>query len=70
MHSRPDETGATTVQMSVGLVELVEGPWLLARLLVDDVNDLHIGAGVAFRVLETDGEPIYAFCLDEGSRPC
>ena len=66
IHSRPDETGVTAVRAFVGLVQLVEGPWLLARLLVDDTNELHIGAGVAFRVLETDGEPIYAFRLGGG----
>src|SRR5262249_55918356 len=38
IHGRPDETGATTVTAYVGLVELAEGPWLLARLLVDDVT--------------------------------
>ncbi len=61
IHGRPDETGSTSVTAYVGLVELTEGPWLLARLLVEDPADLHIGVEVQVRVLATDGEPIYAF---------
>jgi uncharacterized protein len=61
IHGRPDESGATSVSAYVGLVELVEGPWLLARLRVADVADLHIGARAGFEVLATQGEPIYAF---------
>jgi uncharacterized OB-fold protein len=66
IHGRPDETGATMVNVFVGLVELIEGPWLLARLLVDDEGDLCIGADVVLSVLATDGEPIYAFRLSGG----
>lgn len=61
IHGRPDETGATTVTAYVGLVELTEGPWLLARLLVDDPAQLRIGVPVSLHVLAADGEPIYAF---------
>jgi uncharacterized OB-fold protein len=75
IHGRPDETGATVVNVFVGLVELTEGPWLMARLLVDDEDvddedDLHIGARVVLSILATDGEPIYAFGLSGSVGQC
>ena len=58
IHTRPDETGATSVGVTIGIVELDEGPWLRARLLAPEV---HSGQRVAFEVVQTEGEPIYAF---------
>ncbi|WP_433190083.1 Zn-ribbon domain-containing OB-fold protein [Actinoallomurus sp. CA-150999] len=58
IHSRPDPSGATTVNTIVGVVELDEGPWLLARLLAPDIRT---GMTVRLEVVETGGEPIYAF---------
>jgi uncharacterized OB-fold protein len=70
IHGRPDETGATGVNVFVGLVELVEGPWLLARLMLEDEDDLRIDARVVLSVLATDGEPIYTFRLSGGVEQC
>jgi len=70
IHGRPDETGATRVNVFVGLVELAEGPWLLARLLVDDEDAPRIGAGAVLSVYATEGEPIYAFRLSEAVEQC
>lgn len=61
-HSRPDETGDTTVTAYIGLVELAEGPWLLARLMTDDGDRVRTGAAVTLAVIEA-GEPIYAFTV-------
>jgi uncharacterized OB-fold protein len=60
IHSRPDESGATHVHSHVALVELAEGPWLLARLLVDDGAEVTPGAHVTLDVVRA-GEPVYAF---------
>jgi uncharacterized OB-fold protein len=60
LHSRPDDAGATTVTAHVGLVELVEGPWLLARLMSHDADQVRTGAAVELQVIDA-GEPIYAF---------
>jgi uncharacterized OB-fold protein len=61
IHGRPDETGVSAVNAVVGIVELVEGPWLLAPLLCDDGAEPRVGAGVVLGVLDGDGEPIPAF---------
>ena len=63
IHSRPDENGRTTITTVVGVVELTEGPWLLAPLLVEDPATLSIGDTVILRPLrpEGEGEPIPAF---------
>jgi len=64
IHSRPDEHGRTTITRVVGVVELVEGPWLLAPLLVDPAT-LSIGDPVILQPLggEGEGEPIPAFAV-------
>jgi uncharacterized OB-fold protein len=63
IHSRPGEDGRTTITRVVGVVELTEGPWLLAPLLVENPATLSIGDHVALQPLrpEGEGEPIPAF---------
>jgi len=61
IHSRPDEQGRTTVARVVGVVELQEGPWLIAPLLVDDPAALSIGDPVTLQPLQAEGELIPAF---------
>jgi uncharacterized OB-fold protein len=63
IHSRPDESGTTRVNVIAGIVELDEGPWLRARLLAADPATVRSGAAVILEIIETDGEPIYAFRL-------
>lgn len=67
IHTRPDESGATRVSVIAGLVELDEGPWLRARLLAADpaqeMNGVRSGARVVLEIVQTEGEPIYAFRL-------
>jgi uncharacterized protein len=63
IHTRPDESGTTRVSVIVGIVELDEGPWLRARLLAADPATVCSGAKVILEIIETDGEPIYAFRL-------
>ena len=65
IHTRPDETGATTAGVIVGLVELEEGPWLRARLIAADPATVRSGAAVTLEIVATEGEPIYAFRLEE-----
>src|SRR6185437_9858099 len=60
IHSRPDESGNTTIGAHIGLVELGEGPWLLARLVTDDPDRVRTGAAVTLHVIEA-GEPLPAF---------
>jgi hypothetical protein len=61
IHTGPDQTGRTSIAAVVGIVELDEGPWLRARLLVTDTAAVRSGATVALEVIETESEPIYAF---------
>jgi hypothetical protein len=67
IHTRPDESGATRISVIVGIVELDEGPWLRARLLAADpapeMNRVRSGARAVLEIIETEGEPIYAFRL-------
>jgi len=69
IHTRPDESGATHVSVIVGIVELNEGPWLRARLLAADPAMVRSGVEVILEIVETEGEPIYAFRLagEEGT---
>lgn len=66
IHSRPDEAGQTSVTAFAGVVELVEGVWVLARLVQVD-GAPSIGDPVILTVLATDGEPVYAFRPTEGA---
>jgi uncharacterized OB-fold protein len=61
IHARPDESGTTRVNVIAGIVELDEGPWLRARLLAVDLATVRSGAKVTLEIIQTDGEPIYAF---------
>ena len=63
-HTRPDESGRTSVIAFLGIVELDEGPWLRARLLpADPAGPVRSGAAVALEIMETEGEAVYAFRL-------
>jgi uncharacterized OB-fold protein len=63
LHSRPDEAGVSPVTAHIGIVELTEGPWLLARLLAGDAGRVRSGAPVKLEVIHV-GEPVYAFRID------
>lgn len=65
IHTRPDETGATSVSVIAGIVELEEGPWLRARLLAADPATVASDAAVTLEILPTEAEPIYAFRVGE-----
>jgi uncharacterized OB-fold protein len=65
IHTRPDETGATSVSVLAGIVELEEGPWLRARLLAADPATVRSGAAVTLEIVQTEGEPVYAFRVGE-----
>lgn len=66
IHTRPDETGATSVSVLAGIIELKEGPWLRARLLAAHPATAASGAAVTLEIVHTEGEPIYAFRVEEG----
>jgi uncharacterized protein len=66
IHSRPDETGATSVSVVAGIVELEEGPWLRARLLAADPAAVRSGAAVTLTIVRTADQPIYAFAVGNG----
>jgi hypothetical protein len=53
------------VSVLAGIVELQEGPWLRARLLAGDPAAVRSGAAVTLEVLETEGEPVYAFRVEQ-----
>lgn len=67
IHTRPDDSGTTRIAVIAGIVELDEGPWLRARILAADpapeMSTVRSGARVDLEIVETEGEPIYAFRL-------
>ncbi|HEX4658277.1 MAG TPA: OB-fold domain-containing protein [Streptosporangiaceae bacterium] len=65
IHTRPDETGATSVSVLAGIVELEEGPWLRSRLLAADPATVRSGAAATLAIVHTEGEPVYAFRVEE-----
>ncbi len=68
VHSRPDPTGVSTVEVVLAVVELTEGPWLRTRLLADQPADPRSGAPVVLDIIAGPGEPIYAFRLAPPSK--